>query len=317
MKKVLIFLMISNLTLAQEISSYLGLNLGVHSSKGTTQEQNKSGTSFNGKIVGSYNLEQSYIDFGLGYQYMELTAKGVKVTTKSISVDGEYRYKLTNKWSVGPNVRLVGGTDNTNSENIGGDSITTHALIKAMYQTKLNNNDFRVELGVGSTLNLDRNLTTAMVGVQFELPWKYKVNSKSNQEFADLKVDLKMAQVKFGSDKFELSLKDESKLKRLAQFLRDNNKEWSRIKISGHTDITGDSLYNKALSQDRADSVMKVFIKEGVNEVKMTAHGFGSSRPLNSANTEQAWSENRRTEVEFYGISNRSWFNQKIMEILK
>lgn len=316
MKTLFFVILISSVSFSQEISSYLGLNLGLHNSSGSTQEQNKSGSSLNGKIVGSYENENGYIDLGLGYQYLELTAKGVKVITKSISSELEYRYKL-NQWSFGPSLKLVGGTDNSNSETVGSTTITTNLLLKAVLQTKMFKSDARLELGLGSSVGLERNISTVLVGFQIGLPFKHNLRSESKKEVSDLKIDLKIAQVKFNSDKFQLSSLDESKLKRLAKFLKEHNSEWSRIKISGHTDILGDESYNKALSQDRADSVMKVFILAGVNETKMTAHGFGSSRPVNNDNSSEAFAQNRRTEIEFFGLSNRNWFNKKIEEMLK
>lgn len=253
---------------------------------------------------------------------MQLSDSNVKITTRSIYGEVETRYKLSSKWSVGPALRVMAGTDNTNSETVGADSTHVSVLGKVMYQTSAFNLPARWELGAGSTMGLDRNLTTVMVGFQVALPWgqkKHSVTTKTyiTEELPDLKVDLKVAQVKFQTDKFHLSLSDTAKLQKLAIFLRENNSEWSRMKIAGHTDSTGDSAYNRALSQDRADTVLKVFISQGVNELKMSAYGYGATRPIDSSNSADAWAKNRRTEIEFFGVKNRTEFNKKLMQILK
>jgi len=317
-------LLASSIVSATDFTPYGGIGLGIHNSKGVTGENEKNGYSIQGKLIGSWNFDSFFVDTGVGYQYMELNSSGVKIATKSVIGELESRIKLNNSWSFGPSLKVIGGTDNTNSEIIGETTTNISLLAKAVYQTSLGGNAFRVEMGVGSTVGLDRNLTTAKVGFQFALPWGNK--NKSNKvievrdsriDEADFKIDLKMAQVGFDTDKFELSVKDYKKLTKLANFLRKNNTEWNRIKISGHTDTTGDTTYNKALSQDRADSAMKLFIRNGIDETKMTSHGFGSNRPVESKETTEAWAKNRRTEIEFYGVKNRVEFNRQLLEILK
>lgn len=323
MKKLLVaaLMVFSSTSLASEFTPYAGLNGGLHSTQGVSGEASKAGFSLNGKVLGSWEFPQYLVDVGVGYQYMELTSSGVKITTKSVTGELESRYKFSQEWSAGVGVKVAGGTDNTNSEVIGSTTLTTSVLAKVVYQTSLGSNPFRVELGAGQTVGLDRNQTTVMAGVQIALPWTKPAPApvvvRSVEQQPDIRIDLKMAQVRFGTDKFELSDKDEAKLNRLAKFLRENNTEWSRIKISGHTDSTGDATYNKALSQDRADSVMKLFIRGGVDEIKMSSHGYGSNRPVDATNSPDAWSKNRRTEIEFYGVKNRLEFNRQLLNVLK
>ena len=92
---------------------------------------------------------------------------------------------------------------------------------------------------------------------------------------------------------------------------------FDRIKISGHTDTRGGKEYNQKLSQDRADSVLKVFIEAGINEKKLQAVGYGLSRPLDNRETPEAWEKNRRTEIEFFGVKDREFLNKKLEEALK
>lgn len=66
------------------------------------------------------------------------------------------------------------------------------------------------------------------------------------------------------------------------------------VHIEGHTDAQGDDAYNKKLSQDRADEVMKYLIAKGVEDTRLDATGFGEEKPLDSNDTEEGRHNNRR-----------------------
>jgi len=70
-----------------------------------------------------------------------------------------------------------------------------------------------------------------------------------------------------------------------------------RVEISGHTDNVGGLEYNDKLSQARAESVRNYLIKKGIAESRITAVGYGYSRPRASNNTPQGKAQNRRIEI--------------------
>lgn len=65
--------------------------------------------------------------------------------------------------------------------------------------------------------------------------------------------------------------------------------------VEGHTDSSGPRNVNLALSQARADSVVKYLAANGVDKSKMTAKGFGPDQTLKGHSPEDA--ANRRVEV--------------------
>lgn len=72
-----------------------------------------------------------------------------------------------------------------------------------------------------------------------------------------------------------------------------------KIELRGHTDAqnkTGDPEYNTKLSQKRADAVKEALVKRGIAADRITAFGYGESRPVADNNTEDGRSLNRRTE---------------------
>ena len=70
------------------------------------------------------------------------------------------------------------------------------------------------------------------------------------------------------------------------------------IRIEGHTDSRGNDSSNQLLSQRRAEAVRVFLIGEGVAETRLSSVGYGESRPLEKAETSQAWEKNRR--VDFF-----------------
>ncbi|MDR3113057.1 MAG: OmpA family protein, partial [Endomicrobium sp.] len=51
------------------------------------------------------------------------------------------------------------------------------------------------------------------------------------------------------------------------------------ILIEGHTDSRGALMYNQKLSENRANSVKKFFMKEGIDEKRMRTEGYGKLKP--------------------------------------
>jgi len=73
-----------------------------------------------------------------------------------------------------------------------------------------------------------------------------------------------------------------------------------RIEISGHTDNTGSSDANLALSQARADAVKQYLNQLAPNTfplARMQAHGFGDQKPVGDNDTEAGRQKNRRVEI--------------------
>jgi outer membrane protein OmpA-like peptidoglycan-associated protein len=69
------------------------------------------------------------------------------------------------------------------------------------------------------------------------------------------------------------------------------------LEISGHTDSAGNPDFNQELSQDRANAIRQ-YIEQKVNldEGRVIAIGYGSSKPLREEKTEEDKRINRRVE---------------------
>jgi peptidoglycan-associated lipoprotein len=86
-------------------------------------------------------------------------------------------------------------------------------------------------------------------------------------------------------------------LDKLVQTLVDNPK--ITIELSSHTDSRGVDIYNQDLSQRRAQSAVDYIISKGIDKNRITAKGYGESRPVvRNAKTEAEHQRNRRTEFK-------------------
>lgn len=70
--------------------------------------------------------------------------------------------------------------------------------------------------------------------------------------------------------------------------------------VEGHTDNRGSDSYNQKLSERRANSIIKVAQERfGVEAGRLTAVGYGESRPAGDNNTDEGRAMNRRIEAAF------------------
>jgi outer membrane protein OmpA-like peptidoglycan-associated protein len=85
-------------------------------------------------------------------------------------------------------------------------------------------------------------------------------------------------------------------LDKIVEFLKLN--PTSKIEIAAHTDMEGESSFNQTLSEKRAQELVKYLTSAGISATRLVAKGYGSSKPIDKANTEEAQAKNRRVEIK-------------------
>jgi len=70
------------------------------------------------------------------------------------------------------------------------------------------------------------------------------------------------------------------------------------LQVDGHTDNTGSSARNLVLSRERAQSVLDQLVARGLEADRFTANGYGAERPIQSNDTAEGRSANRRIEFK-------------------
>lgn len=71
-----------------------------------------------------------------------------------------------------------------------------------------------------------------------------------------------------------------------------------KVEIQGHTDSVGRASYNMKLSENRAKAVMDYLVKKGIDPKRLSAKGFGLTRPMASNDTPEGRAQNRRVELK-------------------
>jgi outer membrane protein OmpA-like peptidoglycan-associated protein len=108
-----------------------------------------------------------------------------------------------------------------------------------------------------------------------------------------------MADVLFDTGKFDLRPIAREKLARLAGIVLAH--PGLNLNIEGHTDSVGSDEFNQKLSEQRADSVRKHLLEQGLSDSNLTAEGFGKSMPVADNGTAAGRQQNRRVEIVVSG----------------
>ncbi len=83
-------------------------------------------------------------------------------------------------------------------------------------------------------------------------------------------------------------------LNTVAQVLRDYPD--IAVEVQGHTDSRGRDEYNMRLSQERSEAVRQYLIEQGIGAQRLTARGYGETRPIDTNRTSAGRAANRRVE---------------------
>ena len=70
-----------------------------------------------------------------------------------------------------------------------------------------------------------------------------------------------------------------------------------KLRVEGHTDNQGNAAANQALSEKRAQAVVAWLAGKGIATSRLTAKGFGASKPVADNGTEAGRAKNRRVEL--------------------
>lgn len=123
-----------------------------------------------------------------------------------------------------------------------------------------------------------------------------KVNTIGCTIFKDRFIT-KQLLVEFDHNKVIIKPQYNAEIANIADFLNENKS--LSLTIKGHTSSLGTHLYNKALSQQRAQAIINVLINEhSIDAARLSAIGYGEEKLKNTENTYAAHAENRRIEAK-------------------
>lgn len=120
------------------------------------------------------------------------------------------------------------------------------------------------------------------------LRWSDGVEVKPDETYV-------LKNIQFEFDQYVLLPVSFPELDRVVEIMR-RQPEW-KAELSGHTDYVGTDDYNLELSRNRANSVQNYLISKGISSGRLTARGYGKTKPILGDRNEAARS--RRVEIRF------------------
>ncbi|MET1047569.1 MAG: OmpA family protein, partial [Hyphomicrobium sp.] len=116
-----------------------------------------------------------------------------------------------------------------------------------------------------------------------------------------LGVELRSAKVTFANSSSVIVTASRAELRKIATIAKNCGSV--AIEVRGHTDDLGDPVWNKFLSQHRADAVVDFLAREGVPSANLKGVGYGSEQPIAANTTSAGRRLNRRVELRVSGAA--------------
>jgi len=130
-----------------------------------------------------------------------------------------------------------------------------------------------------------------LAGMNLDVRPVYNDVETCNQAFADV---LGNASIEFAPESAKILAASEVLLDRIAVLAEQCTLPFV---VENHTGQLGAEENNLALSQRRAETVLNALVSRGIAKARLTAQGFGGSKPLKNNNTPKARMLNRRTNI--------------------
>lgn len=111
--------------------------------------------------------------------------------------------------------------------------------------------------------------------------------------------------IPFASGRATLPASASALLDELARALKENP-QFTKVRIEGHTDSSGNAERNRQLSQQRADAVLEALVARGVGKDRLLAKGFGATDPIESNGTASGRKRNRRVVFEVLQVGDKA-----------
>ena len=150
-----------------------------------------------------------------------------------------------------------------------------------------------IGLGLGACSNAELKDQTSVNSVN--LPQTNKTTTTGEVNTNDSHISSYFDITYFDFDSAELSADKQKVLdKAVDKFLTNPS---GRVVISGHADERGTREYNLALGHLRASAVADYMVANGIDGLRIKKVSFGKEKPLLKGSNEEAWSKNRRVEI--------------------
>lgn len=111
---------------------------------------------------------------------------------------------------------------------------------------------------------------------------------------------IELKNIFFDVNKWDLRAESKAELQKIIAFVKSN--PTLKIEFSGHTDNSGDKVFNKTLSTNRAKAIYDYVIEKGaLPSGNLSYKGYADSKPKGPNDSPENKAKNRRTELKIIG----------------
>jgi len=126
-----------------------------------------------------------------------------------------------------------------------------------------------------------------------------------NEVFSTNSIGSVFETIYYKNNEWNIQPEAEKELNKLIQLMKENP---VTIELGSHTDCRGSKESNLELSQKRAEAAVRYIILQGIDPTRITALGYGESKPQNRCSdgvpcSPSELQENRRTEFKVTGFT--------------
>lgn len=284
---------------------------GIEGAYSSTSAENSANESFDldaFQLDGLYNIPsmgalRPYLAAGVGE--LSTDANGDKDTDKFVNFGGGVRYALSEAADLRADLRFLDASD-TNMNDVVATLSLAFGLsgAKSMADPDMDGDGVPDSLdqcpgtpagvgvdSAGCALDDDRDGVADFEDACLDTAPGLKVDA-SGCPMMESEVVTFNLDVEFETDSARIRSGFTRDIADLADFMATYPN--TMVALGGHTDSVGSAEYNQALSQKRADAVKRALIVRGVQNDRITATGFGESRPIADNMTAEGREQNRR-----------------------
>jgi outer membrane protein OmpA-like peptidoglycan-associated protein len=108
---------------------------------------------------------------------------------------------------------------------------------------------------------------------------------------------IELKNIFFDVNKADLKAESKAELQKIIAFLKAN--PTLKVEFSGHTDNSGDKVFNKTLSNNRAKAIYDYVVEKGsILAANLSYKGYGDTKPKAPNDSPENKAKNRRTELK-------------------
>jgi|GEM_PF-757071 len=134
-----------------------------------------------------------------------------------------------------------------------------------------------------------------------DTPSTHKVDTNGCSIYKEITEQRDLGSILFANNSSIVKSESIARIEKLANYMNKNPQ--STVLISGHASDVGQADYNMLLSDKRAHAVARILIEKfNISKDRVSAQGFGITKPIIQSRSAEAYKANRRIEAHVTGV---------------